>query len=566
MWSHLMRGSLEADPEIILFEGYLIQGRYYAYPLPLPAIIRGIFSIFELKNYPIPSFLLASLVFALSILWLMINIAKLASRNENYGWVFAWFPLFILPILTLFISIKIYWEAAIWGLAMFALAMGAFSNFQIKNSYSNRVLVLITISILLFTRPTYTVTAISIFGAMVFIDLFQRDHFKPKGLDARIKLLVSYSIFILALVLLGCFNYAKWGSPIEFMPLQFNLSYIGSENGFRAKMAVIESTFNLKRIPEAIDYYFGVTKFNFSASSPYLISGKPMIPFNLAYFDYRELYYSLTLTFPLFFIFSAFGLKAYIKKRKEWSKNVGILLLISVIPGSLLLLLMILASRYRAEFYLFMIISGVIFLSQHAPLFSPRKNILLAFISFIFSLVLILNNVFVERKSFFDCQPGVIPRVLNDFNKCPPLDLPSLSIQNPIDFSSSGLGKYYLVHGWSSAEEWGVWSTGDKSELRVPVQSNLGEDVKEITVFYKPFISEKGVGPIKEVVINGVKLDMAQINNKVGAINIPFVREKDFNEELIIVLKYSNPISPAEMGMSPDDRKLAIGLLRMQLK
>ena len=44
MLAHLMRGSLEATPEAIQLEGFFINEKVYAYPLPLPAFVRGLFS------------------------------------------------------------------------------------------------------------------------------------------------------------------------------------------------------------------------------------------------------------------------------------------------------------------------------------------------------------------------------------------------------------------------------------------------------------------------------------------------------------------------------------------
>lgn len=566
MWNHLRRGSLEASPEIILFEGYFIGEKVYAYPLPMPAFIRGLYSLVSLQDYAIPSFLLAASIWSAAVLGIVINLSKLITPNTSRDWIYPWIPFFLFPILLLMISIKIYWEAAIWGLAIFSAAIWALTNFQLHRSTQSRIVLTVVISLLLFTRPTYTIAGLLVFILLIYLDgkgcisLFDR-----LRRIVSMKFFIPYLIFVIFVILLGLLNYAKWGNIFDFMPVQFNAGYIASDNNYRAKMALIEPTFKLLRVPESIDYYFGITGANFSSSEPYLVRGKSMLPFQLAYFDYRELYYSISLAMPIYLLFSILGFWVYSKSRNVMHKNhIGTVLVVSLVPGLLLLPLMIVAGRYRAEFYLFIIISGFLFLNWYCPTLSKAKNLILAIFVSLFSFVLIANNVFVERQSFFDCAKGIVPRPLNDFYRCPPLEIEPLSSQNPLYFSKMGLGKYFLIDGWSSPEDWGVWSNGKKSELNLPIRGN--ETIREIIIRHKKFgpsfPNQQGL----EILINGVNQTGFQFNNDSELIRIPFIRNDPFKEEIKLEFRYSNAKSPQELGISQDDRRIAIGLISIELR
>jgi hypothetical protein len=54
MWLKLNNGELTADRHIIYEEAMVIDSKTYAYFLPFPALVRGIYSLLQLGQYVIP--------------------------------------------------------------------------------------------------------------------------------------------------------------------------------------------------------------------------------------------------------------------------------------------------------------------------------------------------------------------------------------------------------------------------------------------------------------------------------------------------------------------------------
>ncbi|APP75343.1 hypothetical protein [Xanthomonas vesicatoria] len=123
-----------------------------------------------------------------------------------------------------------------------------------------------------------------------------------------------------------------------------------------------------------------------------------------------------------------------------------------------------------------------------------------------------------------------------------------------------------LTQGWSSDEAWGVWSEGTSSSLRYRVNSTT---VGKTTVILRgnPFLP----GPQQALRIRATVNGVQALDTRVTAaqavpleLRIPVTTRKP-GEVVHLVLSYETPVSPAQVGMSADQRLLALGLTSLEI-
>lgn len=396
MWKRLIAGDVTISHSVLNLESYIINGQTIPYFLPFPATIRGFLSIFQMGEYPIPSILMGVTLYSISVYFLLKEVVTFVVCEEPNAILKAWYPFFLLPIASLFVEASIYWEAIIWALALFITQAFLFLSFSRNKKPAAKYLLLIVSSLILFTRPTYGVAS----GVLVAI-LFILD---VKAGNYSIRNLLPYCVFIFALALLALLNYQRWGNPFEFAPLARHEQLIGTERG---RMAAISPNLSVKRIPETLDYYFSVSRLNFSSRPPFINFGGATFP-PKSYFDYKERYYSITLLLPFCVLASLFGV--YILSRKKLlnsnsnTKNIfQLYLFISMIPAFLVLLLIAMSLRYRSEFYVFLIFTSMIGISFLQKTVCSRNIFISAFLVTLVAFVLVVNGLFAERYMFFKC-------------------------------------------------------------------------------------------------------------------------------------------------------------------
>ena len=163
MWLRLSHGDLTADCHIIHDETHVIDGKTYAYFLPLPALIRGLFSLIGLGQYAIPSFLTAVALFlsSLNLYFYFIRSANIKTKEMKWLTSFLGGLLAICsPILILLTYPMMFWEAIVWGTALFMTC--SLHSYRLLISPKNLKTVFL-FSLLcgaaLFTRPTIFVAS-----------------------------------------------------------------------------------------------------------------------------------------------------------------------------------------------------------------------------------------------------------------------------------------------------------------------------------------------------------------------------------------------------------------------
>lgn len=394
MWQRLSVGDVSVSYSAIRTEAFFINGKIIAYFLPFPAMIRGFLSIFGVGQFPIPSILMAITLYSIAIYFLLKEVLNLVKCKECTTVLMAWYPFFLLPIISLLVSPSVYWEAIIWALALFITQAFLFILFLRDAKISTKYWLLLVSSLILFSRPTYAVAS----GILVVI-LVIIDYLKAK--DYALRTWLPYGFFILALLLLALLNYARWGNPFEFASMQYNEQLIGTE---RAGLIALMPSLSLYRIPETLEYYFWIARDNFSLHLPFITACKPGALFKWLYFDYQERAYPITLAFPLHVLTGILGIGAlfrWIKTNDHLKRIFQMYFFVSFIPGLLMLMIFSMALRYRGEFYTSLIFSSMIGVSYLQKFSSKKKIIITAGVLTALALALAINTLFVERLAYF---------------------------------------------------------------------------------------------------------------------------------------------------------------------
>lgn len=135
-----------------------------------------------------------------------------------------------------------------------------------------------------------------------------------------------------------------------------------------------------------------------------------------------------------------------------------------------------------------------------------------------------------------------------------------------IRFSKGADGLSYLVkinappntsYSWSNPEDWGTWSLGKRAKLELPIP--VGK-VTQLTLTANTMVSNA----YKQLMLNIFIEDMPMISvvlDKPGGNEISLPLPKTFNRPVNIEIEILNPISPQEIGLNSDTRKLGIGLV-----
>jgi hypothetical protein len=169
-----------------------------------------------------------------------------------------------------------------------------------------------------------------------------------------------------------------------------------------------------------------------------------------------------------------------------------------------------------------------------------------------------LNVLAPGWKRCNDCPPVLVPDALKL--------IPELKQGERAVFSKESPAVDYLAKGWSLNEPWGTWSEGAESQIVLRPTSRVNSLLLETNALLAPTHTEQSL----EIVVNDVSvLSTRLVKPEANRINIelPAAVQQLIERQgvLRIFFKYPNAISPGELGMSNDPRKLAIGLQALTL-
>ena len=140
-----------------------------------------------------------------------------------------------------------------------------------------------------------------------------------------------------------------------------------------------------------------------------------------------------------------------------------------------------------------------------------------------------------------------------------------------ISFTSAGPGKKYMLFGWVLPEAWGVWSDGDVSYLKLDLDKSLmGKGDLELLIEGHAYLTERHPLQAVNVLANGqyvgtLKYDQTWTDST-RSITIPKTIWSENNGHLLLRFDLKNAISPAELGLSTDGRRLGLGIVSMEIR
>jgi len=139
--------------------------------------------------------------------------------------------------------------------------------------------------------------------------------------------------------------------------------------------------------------------------------------------------------------------------------------------------------------------------------------------------------------------------------------VPPLNVGERVLSSQTGVGVAYLSSGWSSPETWGTWSDGESAEIILPVSGKVSSILIEGSALVTPAHPKQDViVKVNDALVFRTSLTKP-VENFVD-ISIPeTIRDKILDLGLMRVqLQFPNAVSPKEIRINEDGRKLALGL------
>jgi hypothetical protein len=142
---------------------------------------------------------------------------------------------------------------------------------------------------------------------------------------------------------------------------------------------------------------------------------------------------------------------------------------------------------------------------------------------------------------------------------------PQLQLNQIVDFTKSGDGRsLFILNGWGYTEAWGTWAIEPSASIVLPTPSG---NPSKMLIKANAFLVPSHPNQVVDILINGIKVaDQYLLNKQHGnilEIKLPS-SPKLAGEPLNIEFRSLGAISPMAAGISPDDRKLGIGLVSIQ--
>lgn len=122
------------------------------------------------------------------------------------------------------------------------------------------------------------------------------------------------------------------------------------------------------------------------------------------------------------------------------------------------------------------------------------------------------------------------------------------------------------MHGFSNAESWGTWTKSKEAYITFSMLPDFYDKELEMKIVLRAFLDTTGRQSVK-IFANGKNITGFTIDDP-GDIEYNFSIPSGVikNDNLLTIeLKIGNPVSPSELGVSNDGRKLGVGILEMEV-
>jgi hypothetical protein len=382
MLEHLRHGEFDLDPATIAADGFVRNGKTYAYFGILPALLRlpllptGALARLDVTRLYCGLATTVAFCFKLASV-VLINGKVPKSRLQSIAFFAMALSLFFGGAQIQFLKASIYLETILWAGAI----AGAFIYCAVRGLIATRSfstgLVAVMASLAGLELLTRVSTALGLYlatGLLVLVLAWPsaglpRDRMSQivRSL-ASTRTVVALSILLGFMTVCGLVNYQRWGDPLKFADFRIYTVFMAEPEHLAHWKAI--GTFNVERLWYGILYYF----------FPIWTIIRPDGQFLFSDFEKRMLYgvetppSSFLLSDPLLLVLAG----AYLMRLPQLARErrldiaaVAALMIGLLIPVFLILTFMYMAFRYRMEFYPFLEFSA--FLGFYAICVNPDE-------------------------------------------------------------------------------------------------------------------------------------------------------------------------------------------------
>lgn len=561
-----------------LHDASLYNGKYYYYFSPIVAFLM-VAPFKALTGYYISDeflvFLFCYLGFIFSY-FSFLKILQLVSINVSIPFnLFSGLILATVTTVPFLLCRPLMYEVCIsaaYGFLMISVYL--FINLLSSDVNKFKLLLLgLFFGFVFFSRPNQIV-------AIIFLNLtyiFYRYYYLSE--NCLVVLRASFFILLPQLLIgliMSWYNYARFDSVIEF-----GASYQ------LAGMNVQEiTTMSLAYIPLNLFHYF-TQSIPYDLTFPFFHPVAPKDPFTLPFPFFYEPTVGL-FSFPIYWLIflPLFSLSKIMK-----AYTLPLIICIIFIISSFLTLLVNstmvgVTMRYIVDFSPLLLLSIlVLFVISRDFVFSYDRSGYLtsSFIFYSLALSSIMISFFMGMSgyynSFYHKNIKLYSSLKNIFTIHIPYQfipmykgaLPDYSFQK-LNFSSGGNGLLYLKDGWSTPENWGIWSIGNRSLIILGLPIKSFSEFEILINARVLSVNSNLTAQTVSVIINGINVGSLFFNSseptefKINLTNVLYLDVFEKNERgLFLEFINHNPLSPSIVHGSDDMRELGIGLISFQI-
>lgn len=121
----------------------------------------------------------------------------------------------------------------------------------------------------------------------------------------------------------------------------------------------------------------------------------------------------------------------------------------------------------------------------------------------------------------------------------------------------------YLGRGWSGRESWGRWTDGPTAGVKLPLKALSREGHYALSLQCILFQLDK-----QRVIVslNGTQIgEIGPGFRGPAEVRIPFQGKLLWQQNNLIRFEIKDPLSPKELGQSPDPRKIGLGAISLRI-
>jgi sulfatase maturation enzyme AslB (radical SAM superfamily) len=178
----------------------------------------------------------------------------------------------------------------------------------------------------------------------------------------------------------------------------------------------------------------------------------------------------------------------------------------------------------------------------------------------------LMDNIEVNAFPYHEhAERNLVESLFNDRIYIPPPP-PALTAMPLLylDMTETGDALDYSNDGWSEPEEWGRWTLGKESTLKVSLPTYSSPGVKMVTTF-KALLSPEGPDQSVTVLANGqpvAEWSLCHGDDSGQTQRTVFIPEHLLNEKDTLQVSFgvSTPMSPRSLGISEDPRDLGLAV------